>query len=174
LFAFGSLGSSVNAEVAVVVELVPDNPGPYAGGEVLTVDVWLHSQVAFDAFLHTVQLDFSDTDPGLALDPTFTFDLSAIPIDRGDYTTYPELPLPLVGVEHFGPIFPENMLPLPAGGSLHIGSFGLQLPTDLGIYRLDALNSDEPSDILAVQRKVGSSREGAGFDSFCQSNRLGL
>ena len=35
------IGNMARAEV--VVELVPDNPGPYRGGETLTVDVWLHS-----------------------------------------------------------------------------------------------------------------------------------
>jgi hypothetical protein len=149
-FAFLAVVPGAKGEVAVVVDLVPDNPGPYTGGEALTVDVWLHSEVSFDAYLDGVQLDFSDSDPGLSLDATFTFDLSAIPIDRGDYTIIPELPVPHVGVQHDGPISPENMLPLPAGGSLHIGSLGLQLPINHGVYRLDALNVAVPEEWLGA------------------------
>jgi len=142
VLSLGWGGQAIGAEV--VVQLVPDRPGPYTGGESLTVDVWLHSEVAFDAFLDTVQLDFADSDPALSLDSTFTFDLSAIPTPRDhDYATLPELPVPVVGVPHDGPIFPENMLPLPAGGSLHIGTIGVQLPANPGVYRLDALNGDE-------------------------------
>ncbi len=135
--------SVAKAEVKVVVELVPDQPRPYVGGELLTVDVWLHSEVSFEVYLYAVVFDFSDSDPALSLAPTFTFDLSAILDNQGHYGTFPELPVPVVGVILDGPIFPENMLPLPAGGSLHIGSIGLQLPTRPGLYRLDLLNRDE-------------------------------
>ena len=137
--------SVAKPQVAVVIDLVPDNPGPYSGGESLTVDVWLRSQASFDAFLFVVQLDFADSDPALALDPTFTFDLSAIEAPK--YGTFPELPVPVVGVVHDGPIFPENMLPLPAEELLHIGSIGVQLPADPGVYRLDVLNADEADEL---------------------------
>ncbi len=146
------LAAATSAQPSVVIELVPDNPGPYVVGEALTVDVWLRSEVAFDAFLFEVQFDFSDSDPALSLDATFTFDLSAIETPRsGDYATLPELPVPVVWVPHDGPIFPENMLALPAGGALHIGSIGLQLPGDPGVYRLDALNRDESNTELGAE-----------------------
>ena len=142
-FAFLGVVSVAQAEVKVVVELVPNQPAPYVGGELLTVDVWLHSQVSSDECLDAVQFDFSDTDPALSLAPTFTFDLSAIPNDIGAYGVIPELPVPVVGLWHDA-VSPENYLPLPAEGSLHIGSIGLQLPTSPGVYRLDLLNRDEP------------------------------
>ena len=141
------LASAAPAQPSVVIELVPDNPGPYVGGEALTVDVWLHSEVAFDAFLFGVQLDFSDSDPAMSLGATFTFDFSAIPNGGGKYVTSPELPVPVVGIVHDGPLLPEDMLPLPAGGSLHIGSIGVQLPADSGVYRLDTLNVDPPDEL---------------------------
>ena len=40
-------------QAGVVVELVPDNPGPYFGGESLTVDVWLQSE---EEYGHGVRL----------------------------------------------------------------------------------------------------------------------
>ncbi len=142
------LGAVVSsAQGQAIIELVPDRSPPYIVGQRLTVDVWVHSEVAFDAFLFAVQLDFADSDPALSPDPTFTFDLSAIPNGGGKYATSPELPVPVVWVVHDGPLFPEDMLPLPAGGSLHIGSIGIQLPADPGVYRLDTLNADEPDEL---------------------------
>ena len=132
-------------EAKVVVELVPDHPGPYQGDQSLTVDVWLHSQVSFDAHLWLVQLDFSDSDGQLLLDPTFTFDLSSsiAPADFDD--VHPELPIPWAANTLLY-ICPECRLQLPAGGSLHIGSISVKLPTALGTYRLDVLNVDDPDE----------------------------
>ena len=42
LLGVGSLGSP--AQAGAVLELIPNNTGPYIGGESLTVDVWLHNQ----------------------------------------------------------------------------------------------------------------------------------
>ncbi len=126
----------------VVVELVPDNPGPYVGGQAFTVDVWLHSEVAFDVRLQHIQFDFSDTDPALALNQTLTFDYSSIPDDAGYHERHPELLVPWTA-NWLECICPELFLPLPGGGSLHIASIGVQLPTTSGVYRLDALNPDE-------------------------------
>ena len=53
------------AKAEVAVDLVPDSPGPYVARKTLTVDVWLHSEVAFDVSLFGVQLDFSNSDPAL-------------------------------------------------------------------------------------------------------------
>ena len=142
------LGAVVSsAQGQVIIELVPDRSPPYIVGQRLTVDVWVHSTVEFEAFLDNVQLDFSDSDPGLSLDATFTFDFSAIPSDVAKYGTVPELPVPVVGIVHDGPLSPEWMLPLPAAGSLRIGSIGVQLPTNPGNYCLDALNGDEPDEL---------------------------
>ena len=43
----------------VIVELVPDNLGPYAGGEAITLDVWLHSGLpGEDPRLALIQFDY--------------------------------------------------------------------------------------------------------------------
>ena len=55
-FVVFSLASVVEAEVNV--ELVPSRPGPCWGGESLTVDVCLHSEVPTDEALVGVQFDF--------------------------------------------------------------------------------------------------------------------
>ena len=77
----------------IVVELVPDNAGPYTRGQYLTIDVWLHAdfppEFTGDAFLAVVQFDFSDTDPAVGLDPAFTFDFSSIPADRSTTRSIP-------------------------------------------------------------------------------------
>ncbi|MFQ5494556.1 MAG: IPTL-CTERM sorting domain-containing protein [Phycisphaerae bacterium] len=144
------LAAVLRADVAVVVELVPDNPGPYLGGESLTVDVWLHSQVAFDVQVERLRFDFADSSPSLDLDPSFTFDLSSIPQDIGGYSFDPVLctpfcsspDLPLPEIRFFLPCGCLNSwIPLAGGGSLHIGSIDARLPNG-GVHRLDLLNAD--------------------------------
>lgn len=148
------LTSAGFADVGVVVELVPDNPGPYEGGESLTVDVWVHNPVALDLHVFVVQLDFSDADQALVLDPTFAFDLSS--------STVPDhfqrdlgMPVPWVA-NRLEYACDACRLQLPAGGSLHVGSIGVQIPNDDGSYRLDALNADEADLAVGAQLSVDS------------------
>ena len=132
-----------DAGVEVIIELVADPPGPYNGGESVTVDVWLHSQVSFDDLLHLIQFDFSESDPLLAFDPTLTFDYSSISDDSGYEWRFPGLPVPWTA-NFLSCVCPDAFLLLPGEGSLHIASIGLKLPTDDGTYRVDALNADAP------------------------------
>jgi hypothetical protein len=132
------------AHAGVTVEVVPDDPGPYFGGESLGLDVWLYSEWPEDVWFRLVQLDFTDTDPALDLDPAFMFDYSSLFFgDAGWVEGSDDLPVPWTEntllVAH-----PAYFLALPAGGSLHIGSIGLGLPDEDGTYRLDVLNADEP------------------------------
>ncbi len=127
----------------VVVELVPDNPGPYFGGESVTVDFWLQSQEGADVELRTVAFDFSETDSALTLDSTFEFDLSSV-TSGAVYNVFAELPRPGIA---FLPDFltpPGFLLVLPAIDPLHIGSLALELPSMPGLYQVDALNADQP------------------------------
>ena len=150
--AFLVLSSSVFGDAKIVVELIPDNPGPYVGGESITVDVWLHSQIDFDILLDMVRFDFTDTDSALSLDPTFTFDFSSVPNGSPGYGLAPELPVPLIWFQLLC-VCPESWLPLPGGGSLHIGSIGVEVAVEPGTYRLDALNADESDEELGA--KIG-------------------
>ena len=140
----------------VLVELIPERSGPYNGGESLTVDVWLHSEVSFDSYLWLVRLDFLDTDGQLVLDPTFTFDLSSSMFPEHFHEVYPDLPIPwAANTKEY--ICPECRLQLPAGGSLHIGSIGVNLPNEAGTYRLDAINADDPDETHGAQIVEGGA-----------------
>lgn len=124
---------------AVVIDIVPNNPGPYFGGEQLTFDIWFRSQIVHSVSMKFLQLDFTDTDTNILLDPVFTFDFTSVMV--GDhYVVNDSLPIPnafnnLLGGEN-------TFLNLEAGGSLHVGVIGGTLPTTPGIFRLDLLNKD--------------------------------
>lgn len=148
-----SLASVVQAEVAV--ELVPNQPGPYVGGESLTVDVWLRSEVSSDEALVGIRFDFQDSDPTLSLSPTFTFDFSSIyPAPVVYDIRFTDLPVPWTDNPAMC-LCPELFLQLPAQGSLHIGSFDVQLPTQSGVYRVDLLNADEADPAFGAVIGVG-------------------
>jgi V8-like Glu-specific endopeptidase len=134
--------SVVNAGM-VEVELIPADPGPYYGGESLTVDVWLHSQYEHDVRIDREQLDFSGTSANLLLDDAFTFDFGSLGDPHYYQALHPELPVPWAAnsVDCF---CPERFLLLPGDGQLHIGSLGIELPVEVGAYGLDALNALDP------------------------------
>ena len=142
LFVAPFTGVARAQEAKVVVELIPDQAGPYQGDQSLTVDVWLHSQVSSDSQIWLAQLDFSDSDGQLGLDPAFTFDLSSSGAVE-DFEVHPELPIPWAR-NYLEYACPSCRLQLPASGSLHLGSIGVKLPSGLGTYRLDVLNPDDP------------------------------
>ncbi len=136
-----------NAEAAV--QLVPDTAGPYTVGQELTIDVWLRSGVNFEVMLNSIRLDFTRTHPALVLYSTFSFDFSSLspPIY---YAVYPDLPAPSI-VNQVGCYCGNYWLVLPRRSSLHIGSIGLTLPADVGVYRLDALNRTESNPALGAR-----------------------
>ncbi len=138
-------------QAGVVVELVPDNTGPYFGGESMTVDVWLESDVSWPLLLRMIQFDFSDSDPALGLDSTFDFNFSAVPSGGGGYfsSLYPELPVPHA-FQSLDCGCPGEYFHLPSDGSLRIGSIGVQLSGVPGLYRIDMLNADEPDELLGA------------------------
>ena len=147
----GLLGVAPVAHAGAIVELVPDDPGPYYGGESVTVDVWLHNEELFDVGLKLVQLDFSDTDPALSLRPTFSWDFSSLPDDDA-YQAFliTELPLPRAAMG-WDCLCPGLYLALPSEGSLHIGSLEVELPVGVGTYDLDALNADEAGEVFGAR-----------------------
>jgi len=144
----GGVGSPARA--GAILELIPDNPGPYIGGESLTVDVWLHNNEDIDTRLRDIQFDFTDTDAKFLLESTFTFDYSSLPDDRGYQWRSPELPVPRTR-NSLDCFCPGLFLPFPGNGSLHIGSIGAILPDDPGMYRMDMVNADEPYEGLGAQ-----------------------
>ena len=149
--AFASVASAGMVEV----ELIPDNPGPYYGGELLTVDVWLRSQVGYDIDLPRVQFDFSQSDAELSLSTTFAFDYASIPDDIGGYsaTTFLDMPIPWTA-NTLDYLRPDMYLRVPALGLTHIGSVTVTLPAAPHVYYLDALNPDESDSNLGARFTV--------------------
>jgi hypothetical protein len=127
------------------VELVPDNPGPYFGGETLNVDVLIHNEDAESHLLRLIQWDFSVSDPALTVGPSFDWNLS--PAQRSLHVVESELPRPGIAWGAEFPI-PEFMVSLPASGLLNSGTVQLLLPPDLGVFRLDVFNASELNENL--------------------------
>lgn len=63
LVLLGFLVLPLTARAGGVLELVPDNPGPYFGGESVSVDVWVHSDDVVGHDLWFVALDVSLSAP---------------------------------------------------------------------------------------------------------------
>lgn len=138
IFSVCLLVTTTRAEIRV--ELIPDNPGPYSGGELLNVDVWLHSEIPDDVRLVGMRFDFEASDESLQVGPLFTFDFTLLDPAPNYYVTVPELPRPSV----YNSILcycPTYFLPLPAGQSFHAGRVPVRLPSITGVYRLDSLNA---------------------------------
>jgi len=142
------------AQAGAIIELIPDDPGPYYGGESVTVDVWVNGNTSVDLGLRGIQFDFSDSDPTLSFASTFAFDLSSIPSDINGYVTFPDLPVPRTFMT-LDCLCPELLVQLPVQQSLHIGSVALVLPTELGAYRMDILNSGEGDASLGAWMRLG-------------------
>ncbi len=142
------LTAGASAQPSVVIELVPDNPGPYIGGESITVDVWAHSMRSSDSYIWYARLDFADSSVALDLDSTFAFDLSSSGTP-GDFQRDLNLPIPWVwnSLEY---ACDPCRLQLPAGGSLHIGTIGVRLPIQAASFRLDVTNADDPDPTRGV------------------------
>lgn len=136
LTAFATL-----AKANVVVELIPNEPGPYVGGESITVDVWL--QPSDTLYIRGVRLDFTDSSEELNLSDQFEFDYAATPGGPGPWFAFTDLELPRPHTYMTLDCWcrPYWML-LQHDVPTHIGSVDVQLPNELGQFRLDVLNSD--------------------------------
>jgi hypothetical protein len=130
----------------VDLELTADVPGPYMGGETLTVDfnVFDTGIAGFfdppvdECYLRGAFLDFSQSHAALTFDPEFAFDL---PMEGVYYATFPAMPYPSTAYASATPN-PAFQATLPAGGSMHLGSIGVTLPTAAGTYFIDAVTPD--------------------------------
>lgn len=135
-------------EGGAVVTLVPNNPGPYFGGESLVVDVYVTSNQSVQARL--LGFDFSASDAAIVLTgpdgpdpdtiPEFVFDFSTL-IVSAFYSTFPNLPIPQTVTSGPGPV-PGFLLNLMSGVAFHAGTVTVRLPYEPGEYVLDAMNFD--------------------------------
>lgn len=62
------------AYAGATIELVPEQPGPYFGGETVEVDVY--ATVDSVVYLRLLQFDFSATEPALEFGENFDFTCS--------------------------------------------------------------------------------------------------
>jgi len=138
----GGAASGTDAQGQIVVDLVPNNPGPYFGGEQVTVDVWLNSSSTFELLLRRIQFDFSDTQPGLQPEETFSFDFSSLP-GLNLYESNFNLPVPwtdmLAQCE-----CPGSFLHLLPNTPFHVGEIDVLLPPNEGLFVFDLLNATFP------------------------------
>lgn len=139
LLAFASV-----AKAGAFIELVPDNTGPYSGGEEIAVDVVIRSDDTAPHDIRFVQWDLSQTDDAIALADGFQWDFSTI-IGDDFHLVEVRYPLPSIVVHDFHGQVPGYMLELPAMGSLRSGRVVMTLPTAQGDYALDVLNSANTS-----------------------------
>lgn len=153
-----ALSATARGAGEIVVELVPDPPGPYVGGETITVHFWLHSTVNYYAEFRFVQFDFRDSDLDLNLATEIEFDYSTLFPPHG-YTEGtrdgvnqldgpPLLPVPYTSNRFLlfcPPPCPSEYFSIPPNGSFHVASISAGLPTTPGSYRLDVINADDPA-----------------------------
>ena len=144
LLLSAALASPAAGQAVVEVEMIPEHPGPYVPGESVAVDVWLHNLSKSYMPIGFVRLDFSLSSQGFWL-PAFAFDYSSVPDPMPGWE---EDSVPPVVSALFLPDCPcpGAYIQLPSGGSVRLGGFVVQLPTDPGQYVLDALNVKATDD----------------------------
>lgn len=144
--------TSVNA--GAIVDFVPTTPGPYAPGQHVEFDFQITQEPGGqDRYLRLIQFNFARTDPAITLDDAFRFDYSA----QGACSQDPALCGR--GYVEFSSLYPAGVLVpaatvylgfgqdsdlqirLPEAGPITVGSLGLSLPTQPGVYLFDALNA---------------------------------
>ncbi len=139
----------------VVIEVLPQDAGPWDPGATVTMDVFLTQDAGgFDRGLRGIQFDFENSDPDLGLAEWFTFDYSSV-MFGAPYAEFNELPRAstvyfLGNYPNGNPFDPDAAIPLPWNsfmlvlpeeGQFHIGWIDVTLPMAEGDYTLDVLNA---------------------------------
>lgn len=142
---------AARAPAGAVIELIPEDPGPYFGGETVEVDVYVTSSL--DHNLRLLQFDFTGTDAALSLEERFDFtphgadgiildiccpNLEFTSLVDGDGAV---VSFVYVGFVDLGGGF---MLDLAADVPVNVGNIDVTLPADPGTYLLDAATADDP------------------------------
>lgn len=159
-----------SARAGALITLVPNPPGPYIGGEVLTVDVAVTTDRTI--LVRALGFDFSDTDASLTLlgpdgpdlDTTaeFVFDFSSLPVLGSSlYLQFANFNFPQIVYTSPNPIT-GAVLTLTAGVPFPIGSFQVKLP-------------DMPTDaVIDVMNYDGEAASGARIEFFTSNTDDGL
>jgi len=146
--------ASVASAGTSFIELVPETPGPYAPGASVDVDVVFHNMEGEVITPRLLTLDFSATDPMLALPDTFHFQL--VPPLIGDlaYTRFEDMPKVDI-VLSLNCEFPGMCLWIPDGDSFLMGTLSVGVPNDPGTYLLDSANRDNPNTYRGARVDYG-------------------
>lgn len=138
------------------IELIPEQSGPYFGGETVEVGVFATSDL--DHRLRVLQLDFSASNSALLLGDRFAFDYrgsDGVVVSMQIYYELSELhdedgavvaatyPLDV----DLGPNFLIDLVP---GVQVHLGDLDVTLPGAAGVYTLDAMNASEPDPAVGA------------------------
>jgi len=143
------------ARGGIVLELVPDRLGPYEPASSVDVDVLLRNEEGRVVQPRLITLDFSVTDPNLALPGTFHFDSRTL---LGDFLYSRFETMPKVDFVYTSQTpSPGFILQVPDGGSLLLGTLAVGVPNGVGTYMLDAINAN------ALDTNTGARVE-EGFD----------
>jgi len=155
LYAFGQ----------VSIDLIPNNTGPFSGGETVRVDVILNNPGNALPLL-LAQVDFTDSDSALTFPGDFNWGL--LPAEAGDGT----MPVPRWSTGK------PAQVTIPSGGSLRLGTIDVRLPAERGCYLLDCMNADESNmdldarfDVLLITGEIGVLR---AFDGLVTGGQLSL
>jgi len=136
------LGFATAANAAVSLSLVPDNPGPYLGGEKVNVDVFLVNDGEGDMQMRLLQLDTALTDPALGLGDV-TIDTSSL-IASALYGAFPSGTVSNITYTSTSPT-PGFILVYGEGSNL-VSTISVTLPNDPGDYIFDVANAQAPDN----------------------------
>ncbi len=105
----------------IIIDLKPDDPGPYGSGEVVNVEAWFvdkdngHPITHEDILFRRYQLDFEDTDPVIGLPDRMDLEN---PGGMNSVLPYlPRLSLIFLGLPN-----PPAMMTLTPGGEMLVGN----------------------------------------------------
>lgn len=136
------LGFATAANAAVSLSLVPDNAGPYLGGETVNVDVFLINEGEGNMQMRLLQLDTALTDPALGLGDV-AVDTSAL-LSPALYGSFPSGTVSNITYTATSPT-PGFILEYGEGSNL-VSTISVTLPTDPGSYILDVANNQAPDN----------------------------
>lgn len=131
------------ARAAVSLSLVPDNPGPYSGGETINIDVLLVNDGEGQMQMRLLQLDFSLSDPAVDLGP-FEWDFSSLVSSAlyGDFSSGEVYNRTYIGTAPQPGFLLEFV-----EGSNRLGSFSMQIPLEpRGYFCVDVANAQAPDN----------------------------
>jgi len=154
ILAFITFVGASAVQGGAVVSLIPENPGPYSGGETFDVGLWLSQDSGgSDIYLRGIRFDFNASDPAIALN-SFAWNTSStyfcqelglceqIPF-IAEFPRLDDADRAVVNLVYLGgqQRYLDQVI-LPEIGALLVGHLRISLPVVTGQYDLDAMNAE--------------------------------